>query len=217
MKRSELLEVLTANCKCDQDKAAMNSLSNAGLVAIANAMPEVFKKNANRMAGKRDDDDEDKDEELDDLNKNGSKKAEGSNADVTGGGFIQAGGKGTKDEYSTNKAQTLTEWEASMPPEALAVWNTAKSAELRERKALIDHLTANVQNPDKKALLTNKFMTTSVKDLQDLIAIAAPAPVRRVAVPDPIYTGASTPSGITGNRDADDVLDLPRMDLTAAN
>ncbi len=211
MTRSELLGVLTANCTCEKDKAALNSLSNEGLVAVANAMPEALqkaidKKNGNRMAGKKDD------EEIED---NAGGKAQGSNADVTGGGFLQVGGKGTRDEYTGNRATNLTEWEASMPPEALAVWNTAKAAELRERKAVIDHLTAGVQNADKKAALTNKFMAMRVNDLHDLVAITAPVQVRRVPVPDPIYTGASTPAGgLTGNRGDEDVLDLPRMDLT---
>lgn len=209
MKRSELLGILTANCKNDEDKAALNELSNTALVAIANGIGDMVKKNANRMAGK-------KDEELED-NDGTAGKAEGSNADATPNGSIQAGGAGKPTEYNTNaavKPKTLSEFEQSMQgsPEAMAIWNTAKNAELRERTAVIDHLTANVANPERKAALKAKFMTMTVNDLNDLVPLAAPAPRRQMTLPDPIYVGAAAPAGITGNAVQDgDALDLPRM------
>jgi hypothetical protein len=207
--RNTILERLTANCSCEDDKAALNSLGDETLLGVLlNAeMPAFIKK---KIAAKKkkeeavDEEDMEEEEEPVEMKKGATKNTTSVTAELIAANAAAP----------APKAKTMREFEATMPPEVLAVWNSAKQIELRERKAIVDRLTVNVTNPDRRKSLTDSLMGKPMGDLVELLAIAAPPPRRSVAVPEPLYTAASAPNSITGNANTDDdLLPLPSMSL----
>lgn len=217
IQRKIILSGLTANCSCDKDKAALNSLSDEAIqnlflsagVANAEKCPECggpMEDGVCQKCGYKEGETE---------NDGASGKAEGSNADVTGSGkFAQAGGKGTKDEYNkgTTNRQSITEWEATAPPEVVAQWKFAQQINLNAKEQKVKQITANISNKDVKDKKTRDLMKKEHHELDEILALMATTN-RRIPTPPPIYVGQSAPviNRDTEDSDTDDVLPLPSM------
>jgi hypothetical protein len=226
---------LTDNCACDQDRRAINTLSDETLRILFNA------------------------------------KAEGSNADASGGmGFgsaVQAGGEedqddedqGVKDDmgagkkgvfFESKKGKGLEGSGVTKGPADNAVVNHMAIARMfgitpdqaRNLPAIVRdslrhqdtikrdlamQLTANVLDPGKRKILVNRYVKELSKEkLQEYASLVQGPPVRQMA---PAFNGvqeenlalylgaAGGPTGVAnfGNGDGgeadSDVLDLPTM------
>lgn len=164
-------------------------------------------------------------------------KAEGSNADTSGGdGSNQAGGEEDDDDddedpggggsdkgkglkNTPEKAKDATtnerEWFASAPPRVQAVVRNAMELEDRERSTLIARLTANAGGDAKKRLVA-KFKTMDVRDLRDMVGIVGNAghrgnPFDESYTPPALFVPGG-PSEVTVNAvNPDDVLIPPTL------
>jgi len=223
MNREQMLEQLTANCSCENDKVALNSLSDETLqLVLLNA------------------------------------KAEGSNADVTGKtGAMQAGGKGTKDEYQQNRTDeeegdddedeedeeevehdkggrkrtrnggttanqlTMNQWLAMAPPEAREAHQASMEIVNAERQKLITRLVANTRSEKEKQDALKWLNLKKLPELRQMVSIL-PLPVvnqnRYGGLPSQQQNAANYigqgggPPPVT-NKDSgdDDVLDILTM------
>ena len=121
------------------------------------------------------------------------------------------------------RPSTLKEWEASMPPEALAIWNAAKNAVGGEREKVINSLeafVANTRDADKKRIVENRLRNpkASLESLQETLALVgnAGAP-RHDAEADPLeLLTLYPPAGPTGNSGDNSEDDEP-LDTIAVN
>ena len=111
------------------------------------------------------------------------------------GSTMQAGGKGTKDEYSENR---LKAWERSMPPEARAIWNTAKQATVEKKHAIVMRLIAHMTDPKRRNLVGNRLMRLSPRELQERLELLPPAPAWNQNVGE-YTTGVGWGSDMVGN------------------
>jgi hypothetical protein len=106
----------------------------------------------------------------------------------------------------------LTEWEKSMPAEALEVWNAAKKVAAGHKGNLIERLTANVQGDEAKQAAAAVYNAMKPEQLE---ALAATLPVQAVTFnrPLPSYLGASggpvAKPAQNKAGDQDDVLPIP--------
>lgn len=109
------------------------------------------------------------------------------------------------------KPQTVEEWlkDDKTPEEVRNTFRYAQGIEAREKKALVERLTANVS--EGKEALVKRLQSQSLDELQDFMALA-PTPAEGAApAPTPSYFGAAAPTGNTSDFDEDDVLPLPTM------
>lgn len=191
--KEQAIKKLTANCKCEADKAALNALSEETLLALA--------RNA---------------------------KAEGSNADATGGGTVQAGGEEdseSEDEFTdkvkvkekggaaVGNRKTADQWFADAPPEIRAAVQNAMRIEQTERRRLVDRLVANVGNAEQKAALSAKLMRKPLDELQETLALVPVANAQpQWSDLQALYLGAAGgPVANVAAPASDDLLDLPTM------
>ena len=166
MNRDQQVQYLVANCELCGDEETLNSLSDQDLgnrvkiVAKAQAnelivnaarknfgaglsLGELAKVIANAKAKEKGDEEEEDDEEDSEMEKN----ADAGQASASGGGpGIQAGGKGTREEYggqggTHNRRVPLTK---RLTPEELSVWNTFKRIHDNRHKELRETIVANL-------------------------------------------------------------------------
>lgn len=204
MNRDQMISRLVTNCECwkgkekvlaneeaftDDDLLALNadldaktrnalvanSLAKAvGLdsldVVTDNEMPAFIKE---KIAAKEGDapveDEEEDDEEEMPLNKKVKNK------------------KVRNSRKANDGPMTPAQFEATIAasPALAAVWNAAKSIETQSRAALVQKLTANVKDPNRRQLLVNEFSDRNKYDLDRLEAMTAmlPAPARKTFAP----------------------------------
>lgn len=210
--REQMLARLTANCNCDKDKAAFNSLSDATLNALFTKKTAPGKKKGQPPMM---DDEDQEDEEEPEFNADGS-KAEGSNATATGSGTTQAGGKGTKDEYDTGVTTTnaAKAWLEKAPPEVAAVFNHGLQQMQNEKVRIVRHLTANSTGEARKAAI-QVYHKMGLPELRLLAAASPMAPTQNSFIPvpeaDPValyYGAAGMGNPLTANTEGSDDKDL---------
>lgn len=197
MDRNKLVSWLTTNCDCHKGKekvlANQDNYSDEELLKLkTNA--ETAMKNATLVANAKlasnaevPVEEEEEEDEEEDMPFKGKKKAPMVNS--------------------------LAQFEASMPPAAKAIWNSAKEVEQSERLRLTSIITANISDVARKQVLTNKLMDREKTTLDDLRDLASAIPQRQVRNQQgviPNYFG-SQPGAQTNNISSDDVLDLPTI------
>ncbi len=75
---------------------------------------------------------------------------------------------------TTPRQLSMKEWEASMPAEARAVWNSVKAKEQSDREDVVKRLISNVSNKDRKVELAKKYLDHSkysLDDLKDMVSL----------------------------------------------
>ncbi len=113
-----------------------------------------------------------------------------------------------QSQPAANDDQSVEDWMQNAPASVRAEWQSAQVVNARERRKLIDELTANLDE-EQEQRVRGRLEKKGVEELRDLLALAP----RREA-PRPNYFGSqgATP---TGNRYqsnvAEDVLPLPTM------
>lgn len=208
--RQTLLAGLTANCSCDKTKERYGKMSDDELA-------KVFNEGTDPTGGgtdSDDDDDDDDDEEV--TNAKGGMKKCPECGEMMKNGKCDCGYGADKTTTNTEAVQnrqalTVEEWEASMPPQARAIWDTAKKAEERERRTVVNRLVVNVADPEKRKAISNKLMKKTLPELVEMLEIAQPVQNQKVKLPDPVFIGANANDSLAVNRNEDDVLPLPSM------
>lgn len=110
-----------------------------------------------------------------------------------------------EDEYEEEEDP---EWVTKLSPRQQAQIRNAMAIEGKERRRLIDQLLANVSDESEQDRLAVILEDKNLDELQVLVSLARPADDRR-----PIWAGsAAPPPPGGGNRDADDVLAIPKME-----
>jgi hypothetical protein len=108
----------------------------------------------------------------------------------------------------------LKEWESSMPPEAQAIWNSAKQVAQREKDMLIAALVFNMEGPERTKMI--EFLNGKTPaELQVLVALKGP----KAQVQEPAFPGTNfllNGGGPLNNRYATDkernnILELPSL------
>jgi hypothetical protein len=209
--RKSIIDGLTANCEC-MDKKKLEGLPDEKLEAlktnadkarqnelVANAVTKPLKAgkrefvfNAESLAFVANGDPDDDDEEDAPI----PKKPTGNAADPP----------------AQKKPPTLKEWEEGMPPEARAIWNSAKEVEARERTRLIERLTVNVDDADVRKALVTRLRSKPIDELRDLVALV-PAKDEPHTSYAPDYSGAGGgPATNAGKDDSDNVLPVFNAD-----
>lgn len=200
MDRNKLVSWLTTNCDCHKGKdkvlANKDNYSDEELLKLkTNA--ETAMKNATLVANAKlasnaevPVEEEEEEDEEEDMPFKGKKKAPMVNS--------------------------LAQFEASMPPAAKAIWNSAKEVEQSERLRLTSIITANISDVARKQVLTNKLMDrekTTLDDLRDLASAIPQRQVRNHQVVIPNYFGnqPGAQQTQTNNSNLDDVLELPTL------
>lgn len=159
-------------------------------------------------------------------------KAEGSNADVSGSGEVQAGDEEDADDHDYDsddsgfpaKAESavkgkkgmkmnMQQFEATMPPEAREVWNAAKQATQQAKAGLARQLVANIGDTEQRQQRFRHYMGKSPTELRELVADLGVAYNRQEEAVEndlePLYLGAAAPvgNGSYGSQpDVDDVI-----------
>lgn len=106
---------------------------------------------------------------------------------------------------------TLKAWEDAMPPQARAVWNTAKKVELERRQDLVRRLVVNLKG-EARDNMARKLLDRSVPELEELVQLV-PAPVDEVEsslsfLERTDYGPMAGSRFDSSDRDVEDVLDL---------
>ena len=163
--------------------------------------------------------------------------AEGSNAGASGSGSTQAGGAGTKSEHQTagedvskvrnedddeekkksTQNMSMDEYEQTLPPEGRAMWQQIRNMMNRDKGARVARIVANVRDPERKRVLTDKYMAKTLNELKDIEELVAP--VRNTFVIDrelASYLGAGggpvdNASGYMSKEEEEDILPLPTI------
>lgn len=92
------------------------------------------------------------------------------------------------------KNQSFQEWYDAAPSEVQNTFKYARDIENRERKELIDRITANVDEADKSRV-TNRLKDKSIDELRDLAILAPPKPEVQNDYHLPNYMGQAAPAG----------------------
>lgn len=185
--RAKALATLTANCSCAKTKSTINALTDEQL-------EYVLKLNAGKLTA--------------------NAKAEGSNADVQGGGTVQAGGEEDEEDSKPPKGtkKTMNQWLQDAPQEAREILNSAKKVLDKQREQTINRLTAHIQDKAQKDRLTANLSTKSMEELDDLVMLQGPAynqQQQEYSLPPmfpPNMNGQVTDNAAGG----EDILPLPR-------
>jgi len=198
MKRKWLEDIVngtTTNCRCDE------STRNAAQVLL--------------NAGKYDKEDDDDD---DDMERNGINMHSFDNPTPKGGGKMQAGGKGTKDEYKLSGNAAIDKWltESNAPPEVKEVVTNARLAAEQQKREIVLKLIANVEDNEQRNLVGNRLMKKSLGELKDMEILLpkaqAPAEQGFNLPVYPVGPGTFNQGQPTVNKD--DVIPDQKLDLT---
>lgn len=209
--REVLINSLAINCgSCDSDRPFLEGLSDETLVTFAeNALPPQYKKKTESEAP---DDEETEDDELqEDGEEEDMPPARKKKAPAGVGGATQ-NSQNEEDNTVAQKQQTPEEWFAAAPPAVQSAVRNAMAIEAREKNALVERLTANVSDQERKKTLTANLLGKELSELHDLASLVPAAPAQQSVTP--LFFGASTP---VGNASADegfdknDILPLPTI------
>jgi hypothetical protein len=173
-------------CTCQTTRAALQAMN-------AKAKPDDMDDD--------DDDDDDNDDDMDDE-RNADEPHSFDEGKPQGGGSVQAGGKGTKDEYQQNRKrqQGLDSWERSMPPAARGIWNTAKRMERQGKILLVNRLIAHVQDGKRRNLIGNRLLQLDMADLEERVSLLPPTYNEgHGGDPAPVYFPGGFGDGPTSN------------------
>lgn len=173
-------------------------------------------------------------------------KAEGSNADVSGGGgYVQAGGEDDTDDDETgpnmksdpgkgldyskpvkakcdNSAAAEQEWLRSAPPRIRRAVHNAMEVEAREQAAIVNRLIANVYNPSVRQRLAAKYMRLPLPELRDMLLMVPQQggvsnELSQLGDPAPLYNGAQGAPVPIDNAYGDDNGVADAMPVTTLN
>jgi len=189
--RDKALAVLTANCKCEDDKQVLNQLSDEAL--------EGFVTNAKKKPKTNAEDEED--EELVEMTHEGhyfgdkgdigkgdySASAIDKESNTKGGGETQAGDKSAAASHKKgfkNKS-TMNELLANATDEDRAIWEYATRIERQARLAKVQQLVGNVADKKTRQELAAEFMGMPLDKLDKMLALV-PQPQTRGQAPQPV-------------------------------
>jgi hypothetical protein len=169
--RKELVEKIVKNSGCCENKEDRDALGRLSDAAL------------NRMAA--------------------NEKAEGSNSDTSGakGAKKQAGGKGTKDEYTEEPDDTTKNeaWLKDAPPQIRQAVVNAMAITERERASIIQALTANLEGDEQKRQQT-RLLNRSLEDLREDFKLLPARNQQGMVMPSAaMYLGQASPIGNQGN------------------
>lgn len=192
-KDDRLQKLSAAATKGAEHEAVVNAIHEAAPGLTANAMPAFIKE---KIKAKQDEEEAEGETE---NKKTKNKKTKNADEEEYGEEETMNGGKKT--------ANSLAAWEASMPVEARAVWNSAKQLEASARGAAVARLkkVAEASSPKRRELILNKLKgSPDLTALQEMLAmVEADAPVSNYA--RPIY---GTQDEVVANS-ADEILPIP--------
>lgn len=240
MTKEEVIDAIVGNCACqadvEQDKQALNELSNERLVLLYNATAQ------NDDGDEDDTDNEDDDvENLDDptameraanrsavnkvrINK-GAKAQSGVKGKMGGAGGMKgphsAGqiGSPTPPQTGNERPPTMEDWLAENGSmEEQEMWNNVQRDYRDKRRMLLNQLVGHVQDKMVVKRLVSNYEKHSNSDLEAMVAaMPKPQPQRRrqEQPPQNFYpprqgagVSPSMLAGNTGDRDKGDVLDF---------
>ena len=212
--REVLINSLALNCgSCDGDRPFLEGLSDKTLVTFAeNALPPQFKK---KKGAESADNEESEDDEMQEDGETDEEEtpppSQKKKAPAGVGGATQ--NSQNEEESIVQKQQTTEEWFAAAPPAVQSAVRNAMAIEAREKNTLVDKLTANVSDPERKKTLTANLLGKELSELSDLVSLMpAPAPASQPLTP--LFFGASTPVGNSSGDvgfDKNDILPLPTL------
>lgn len=120
-----------------------------------------------------------------------------------------------------NKTMTLKDWEASMPPEAKAIWNATKQAHDDMKMEIAGKLVANISNDEERQQVGNELMEKhDLAGLRTLLKLVRPTQnrvEREVERPAPRQFNFVGAGGGPGNDDRNDNEDVEILDLPVMN
>lgn len=216
MNREQLLGKLTANCSCDKEKSALNSLSDEVLKTVYAA--HVVAQNAGASAAVEEDDDEDDDSEVANAmppwitKKIAERKAAKEKKPEVDSDLEE------EEEIDAQQQETVMNWSdliAKAPPEVQAAVQNATQITQREQArlaTLLVNANPNLAVETKKHLF-DKWSKLSLPELQERVSAMPLSHNLRsdFRVEDqPIFLGANSPGGQaqTFNRGVDQQADL---------
>jgi hypothetical protein len=228
MTRNQAIRLLTANCSCQKDVAALNTLSNETLaVLLRNA--KMDSSNADATGGGTEQSGGEEDDP--DAAMPGQKSEKGKG--LEGGPKVGSPGKkptfgGEKGEQGTENIET---WLQRQPTQVQNTFRHAMEIEQREKAAIVRSITSNAERQKRLMRLDLPQLREQQAVVQEAVANIAleqpfmptyplggnPEPVDNVdifATQGGGYAGAGgfTNESVTGNVSYDnDVLELPTM------
>ena len=183
--REELIEQLTANCQCDEDREAITNLKDETLQGLFNAKKK---------------DEEDDEEELDEdgMEENSAQK-QGKKAMTT----------------NTDRQPTVNEWFASAPTEIQSAVRNAMRIEQQAKVGIVKQLTSNAERQKKLMNLSLEDLEERLADSKAFAANHRVADRFPSFQSLPNFTGAAAPdlgsTQVDNQKDLDDILPLPTV------
>lgn len=188
---NKLVELVEADKKAKADAVVANAVTEAFGDEVseltANEMPAFLKKKVVAKSAAPDDEEDDEEEEEPAMNK--------------------------KKPVTNSRPKTAEEWLDTAPPEIQSAVRNAMAVESRQKRALVEQLTANVKDAKRKAAFVTNLMKKDLGELSDLLALRGdPTPAVNEYV-SPVYFGAAGAAPPTVNVDYDrsDFLPLPTI------
>lgn len=226
MAKKELVDSLIANCSCwsEADRETLNKLDDAKVQAMTDAAKKAKETEAVANAAKAG-----YEGDFGKVVWNAeSKKMEFLKKMAAG---KKGGGKADEEEEdeeddkkpAKNQAKQLSaeEWFNQAPPEVQSAVKNAMDIELREKQSLIERLTANVEDADKKAKVENRLKGKSLEELRDLAELAPAVNNANPFSPNyrPDYSGqaAAVANSDPLNNARPEPLGLPAWDYAQIN
>lgn len=177
MATKKLVDDLIANCSCwtESDRETLNAMPDAKVQTLVDAAKKSKETEAVANAAKAG-----YEGEAGQFVWNGDSKKMEFLAKMKKG---KGGGKAEDDDEeeeeepkkpAKNQAKQLSaeEWFKQAPPEVQSAVKNAMDIEIREKQQLIDRITANVEDADKKAKVANRLKDKSLDELRDLAELA---------------------------------------------
>lgn len=226
--KAEIVQYLTTNCDCWKGaEKTLNSLDEEQLKKLkANAETgAVYKQAAETLQLVANSAGAPKDISLNAIPAFIKKKMAKNEGEEVMEGEVDAEGNPIKKAPpvvpapAANQAKvptTLAEFEALMPPEAKAIWNTAKQITDNEKARVVAALVANCKDPSARKAAADVYNRVDLEQLRPLLA-AVPQPQQQVQNSNqPAFTnffGAAPAADLGTNRDsaADDILEIPTV------
>ena len=198
-------EQVLANCQCEEDRAALNSLSDegwTGLLASLNAKAEGSnadvigsgkfqqaggegKKEEYKLSGNYGEDDEEDEEEG------------GDEEDME----TYSSGRTTQ-----NRGQvTYNQWVNMAPPEGREALAELQALSREKKLNVVRKLVANITDPTRRKAQGDRLMSKPINELREMLElVGTPAPrlAPHTRRPSPLFTGAAAPAtnaGATSN------------------
>lgn len=207
--RDAAIATLTANCSCDKDKAAFNSLSDDAI--------QMLTKNAKAVGSNADVKD-------DPATAAAMKRKQGIEDEHNDPGNPKKPATQTNDNQvrRNQAAPSMDEWMASAPPEVQAVVNAAMKNLSTEKTQIIERLVANLGNDAAKEAARKAYAKMSNDELK-VIAGTQTVPAMNLGAYAQLlggganYMGAGAPlvgsNQRVDNSADEDILPLPTMNM----